>query len=53
MSDEAGFTSSAMSNLVGQTINETLENFKPRPSFEIHKAESIKPKYVEHKLLDY
>ena len=53
MSDEAGFTSVAMSNTIGNVIDETIDNFIPRPSFEIHKAESIKPKYVEHKLLDY
>ena len=42
-----------MSNTVADIIQETIDKFKPRPAFEIHKAESIKPKYVNHKLLNY
>ena len=53
LSDEAKFTGTAMSNTVANVIQETVDNFKPRPAFEIHKAESIKPKYINHKLLNY
>ncbi len=50
---EAGFTSEAMSDKIGDVIQETIDNFEPRPSFEIHKVGPLKPKYVEHKLLNY
>ena len=53
LSDEAKFTGTAMSNSIGDIVDETFNNFKPRPSFEIHKIGTIEPKYVEHKLLNY
>ena len=50
---EAGFTSQAMSDKIGDVIDKTLDNFEPRAAYEIHKVGPLKSKYVEHKLLNY
>lgn len=53
MSEEAGFTAEIMANRVIEACDEGFEKFKPRPRYEIHKAESRPRKYITHKLFDY
>ena len=50
-SDEAMMTARWMSKNVIDTINETLNTWTPRKSFELIKTEPLKPKYIRHKLV--
>ena len=52
-SEEAGFTGEHMSNTIIKYVDETIDNFKPRPSFDFIKVEERPSKYVEHKLIGY
>ena len=51
MSEEAKMTGQNMSNNIIMAIEETFENFTPRPRFELIKVQDKKPDYVEHKLV--
>jgi glycosyltransferase involved in cell wall biosynthesis len=51
MSDEAMMTAENMSKNVIKHIDKVLENWKPKPKFELIKTESIKRKYIRHKLV--
>ena len=53
MSKEASMTSKLMTDNIIESIDETLEKFIPRPSYEIHKDRSREVKYIEHKLIGY
>ena len=53
MSDEAGFTSDKMCESVSTTLDNTLDRFSPRQSFEIFKAKPRPSRYIEHNLLNY
>jgi|TARA_B110000977_G_scaffold201786_1_gene298629 glycosyltransferase involved in cell wall biosynthesis len=53
MSDESGFTAKNMSYAIGNTINETIEKFIPRPRFDLIKIVDQPRKYIKHKLLNY
>jgi glycosyltransferase involved in cell wall biosynthesis len=50
-SDEAMITARWMSKNVIDTINETLNTWTPRKSFELIKTEPLKPKHIRHKLV--
>ena len=50
-SEEANMSADKMSNNIIKAIDESLENFKPRPRFELIKVEDKKPDYIEHKLV--
>jgi glycosyltransferase involved in cell wall biosynthesis len=50
-SDESMMTARWMSKNVIETINETLNTWTPRKSFELIKTEPLKPKYIRHKLV--
>lgn len=52
-SEEAGFTGEYMSNAIIKYVDETIDNFKPRSSFDFIKVEERPSKYVEHKLIGY
>lgn len=52
-SEEAGFTGEYMSNTIIKYVDETIDNFKPRSSFDFIKVEERPSKYVEHKLIGY
>jgi glycosyltransferase involved in cell wall biosynthesis len=53
MSDEAGFTAKAMSKRIDKAIERALDNFTPRPRYDIIKVEDTPSKLVEHKLTGY
>ena len=53
LSKEAGFTSHIMTQGIVDGINETIDNFNPRPPFDLIEVTETKPRYVEHKLTDY
>jgi len=50
-SDESMMTARWMGKNVIETINETLNTWIPRKSFELIKTEPLKPKYIRHKLV--
>jgi len=50
-SDESMMTARWMGKNVIETINETLNTWTPRKSFELIKTEPLKPKYIRHKLV--
>ena len=50
-SDESGMSSENMGKNVITHINKVLENWKPKPKFELIKIESLKRKYIRHKLV--
>ena len=50
-SDEAKMTAKAMSQNIIDVIEETLEKFTPRDTFDFIKVEDNAPDYVEHKLI--
>ena len=52
-SDEAQMTSAQMCNNMIKSIDETLINFKPRPRYEIFKADKAPNTKVTHKLSGY
>lgn len=52
-SDEAGFTGKAMSNSIIEYVDEALEKFNPRSTFDLIKVEARPSKYVEHELIGY
>lgn len=52
-SDEAGLTAIKMANRVIEHCDRGLEEFTPRPRYELHKVEDRPKKYIEHKLFDY
>lgn len=52
-SDEAGFTGEHMSNSIIESIDETINNFVPRPRYDFIKVGTRPSKYVEHKLTGY
>lgn len=53
MSEEASMTSKLMTKNIIKSIDETIEKFIPRPSYEIHKDRPRDVKYIEHKLIGY
>ena len=53
LSDESGFNSVAMSDNIAKNIDKTLENFKPRPQYDIVKVEDYVRERVTHKLTGY
>ena len=53
MSEEAQMTAKGMTNNIVKTLEKTFKNFTPRNNFDIHKIEKIKPRGVEHELLNY
>lgn len=53
MSREAKMSADSMVKNITQAIDETLENFIPRPAYEVHKAENRGSRYVEHKITGY
>lgn len=53
MSKEAKMSADSMVKNITQAIDETLENFIPRPAYEVHKAENRGSRYVEHKIIGY
>ena len=50
-SEESNMSALNMCKNVINSIEETLDKFKPRPAFDFIKIENSKPDYVEHKLL--
>jgi len=50
-SDESGMSSDNMSKNIITHIDKVLENWKPKPKFELIKIESLKRKYIRHKLV--
>ena len=52
-SKEAGFTGKMMSNNIIKGIDETIDNFKPRPLYEIKKIENYSQDRITHKLTGY
>ena len=50
-SDESMMTAENMSRNVIKHIDKVLENWKSKPKFELIKTESIKKKYIRHKLV--
>ena len=50
-SDESMMTAENMSKNVIKHIDKVLENWKPKPKFELIKTESIKKKHIRHKLV--
>ena len=53
MSDEAGLTALKMSNRIADTIQSTIDNFKPRSRYDLIKVENSPKKLIEHKLTGY
>ena len=53
MSDEAKMSAKAMVENISNYIEDTFDNFEPRPRYEVHKAEPRQNKYVEHKIIGY
>lgn len=53
MSEEAGFTAKIMSERIGNAIDKTLKNFKPRSRFDLIKVDSLPSKLIKHKLTGY
>jgi len=53
MSDEAKMTSDKMTQNIIEGIDETIANFIPRPTYEVHLVEDKEIKKVEHKLTGY
>mgnify|MGYP003112995875 CR=1 FL=1 len=53
LSDEAGFTSSTMTQGITDGINETIDNFIPRVPFDLIEVTEKEPSYVKHKLTAY
>ena len=53
LSEEAGFTAKQMSDRIAEAIDETLENFVPRPRYDLLKVEERPSKLIEHKLTGY
>jgi len=51
LSDEARMSATKMCENVVDAIEETFDNFKKRPSFDLIKIEDRKRDYVEHKLI--
>ena len=52
-SKEAGFTGKMMSNNIIKGIDETIDNFEPRPLYEIKKIENYSQDRITHKLTGY
>lgn len=52
-SDESGMSAKVMSKNILDGIEETLESFVPRPSYDLVKIEEKKEEKVNHKLFDY
>lgn len=53
-SEEAGMTARTMANNVIEACDEAIDNFTPRPVFELIKVEENRPKnYLNHKLYNY
>jgi len=53
LSEEAGFTAKQMSDRIAEAIDETLENFVPRPRYDLLKVEERPSKLIKHKLTGY
>jgi glycosyltransferase involved in cell wall biosynthesis len=51
--NEANMTAEKMSNKVIEILDKTLDNFKPRKTFDFYKIEERPKKYIKHKLTDY
>ena len=51
LSDEAGFTAKHMGERVIEGMNNTFENFTPRPKFTFHKDKDYKSPVMNHKLV--
>ena len=52
-SDEAQMSGETMSKNIQETMDEGFKNFKPRPKYEVHKAQSRPSRYIQHKLIGY
>jgi hypothetical protein len=52
-SSESKFSGVEMSNSIQKAINKTIEEFEPRPTFDLIKVEERPSKLVEHKLVGY
>ena len=52
-SEEAGFTGEHMSNSIIKYVDETIDTFTPRPSYDFIKIDKLPSKYVEHKIIGY
>ena len=50
-SDESMMSASNMSKNIIKHIDKVLENWKPKPKFELIKVESLKRKHIRHKLV--
>lgn len=53
LSDESGFSSQKMSDNIIRCTDKTINEFKPRPQYDITKVEEYKPLTVKHKLTGY
>ena len=51
--DEARFTADKMTASIVNIVDKTIETFKPRSKYDIHKIGPRPNRYVSHKLLDY
>jgi hypothetical protein len=52
-SKEAGFTGEHMSNAIIKYVDETIDTFIPRPSYDFIMVDERPSKYIEHKLIGY
>jgi hypothetical protein len=50
-SEEAKMSAAKMCENVIESLEETFDNFQPRPRFELIKVLDKKPDYIEHKLV--
>lgn len=53
LSDESGMSARMMCNNVVDSLEEVIEKFTPRSSFDLIKVESTKSKLIPHKLYEY
>lgn len=52
-SEESQMSGTTMSNNIIEVMEKGFESFKPRPAFDLIKAEPKERKYVQHKLIGY
>jgi len=53
LSEESGMSAKGMCNNVINAMDTVLENFIPRPKYNIYKAKEVPKKYITHKITDY
>ncbi len=53
LSEESGFTSERMTQGIIDGIEETIDTFAPRKSFDFIKVKPKEPKYIKHQLSNY